>query len=74
MFIDRDRDVFRNSGPVNVTIPDSIVFIDRNAFSDSINLSAVCFESKRPPATIEEGAFVNISPGARAVVPTGAMG
>ena len=69
-----NRDTFRNSGLVNVTIPESILFIGQNAFGDSINLSAVYFESKRPPTTIEEGAFVNISPGARAVVPTGAMG
>ena len=64
-----DRDAFRGSGLINVTIPNYITFIGQNAFRDNINLSTVYFESKTPPRTVEEGAFLNISPNAKAIIP-----
>jgi len=56
----------------SIKIPDNVVIIGENAFRDNINLSTVYFASKIPPI-IEEGAFANINPDAKAIIPAGTI-
>ena len=54
----------------SVEIPYRLMTIGRRAFFGSTNLYTVYFKSEWPPL-VEEDAFTNIRPGARAIVPSG---